>query len=262
MRFPAVVLPGVLVLAGAVYFFARAKENPGLWPNGVRQGQSAPALAEDQLADDSDRELVRSLLETRDLTEDQASSLLGAAGRRYMRRKLAYAKAKQAVDAGKAAPATLDLLRQDMESARKVCDLDESLGPRAREIIAQADSEMERRLAFIPSTMVGLAERFDGVGTFTETDLGQMEQAFQTRFGRPMPISTRGDSAVHRAMGFDHRGRFDLAVNPYQPEGVWARRYLTDKHVTFFAFRSAVPGKATGAHIHIGPASTHRAPNS
>ena len=69
-------------------------------------------------------------------------------------------------------------------------------------------------------------------------------------------------SAVHRAMGFDHHGRFDLAVSPSQPEGVWARRYLTEKHVTFFAFRSAVPGRATGAHIHIGPASTHRAPKS
>jgi hypothetical protein len=61
-------------------------------------------------------------------------------------------------------------------------------------------------------------------------------------------------------MGFDHRGRFDVAVGPSQPEGVWARRYLTEKHVTFLAFRSAVPGQATGAHIHIGPPSSHRAP--
>jgi hypothetical protein len=63
-------------------------------------------------------------------------------------------------------------------------------------------------------------------------------------------------------MGFDHRGRFDVALSPSQPQGVWARRYLTEKHVTFFAFRSAVPGKATGAHIHIGPASTRRVPKS
>ena len=82
-----------------------------------------------------------------------------------------------------------------------------------------------------------------------------MEQAYLKHFGKPLPVSTRGDSAVHRAMGFDHHGRFDLAVSPSQPEGVWARRYLTEKHVTFFAFRSAVPGKATGAHIHIGPPS-------
>ena len=32
--------------------------------------------------------------------------------------------------------------------------------------------------------------------------------------------------------------------------------YLLDRHIPYFAFRQAVPGKATGAHIHIGPMST------
>jgi hypothetical protein len=66
-----------------------------------------------------------------------------------------------------------------------------------------------------------------------------------------------GDTAVHRALGFDHRGRVDLAINPDQPEGVWLREYLTANKIPFFAFRQAVPGKATGAHIHLGPMSTH-----
>ena len=41
---------------------------------------------------------------------------------------------------------------------------------------------------------------------------------------------------------------------------LWARRYLIGKNFSFFAFRTAVPGMATGAHIHIGPGSAHRAP--
>jgi hypothetical protein len=264
MRYPAVVVPGILVLAGAFYFFARAKETPGRWADGSHLDQPAPALTGDLLDDEADRELVRSLLESKDLTEDQSNALVRAAGRRYMRRKQAFATARQAVDAGKAAAGVLEPLRQDMDSARKVCDVAESLGRRTQDMAAtaQADWELERRLAYIPSTMVGLAERFDGVSEFTEKDLGTMEQAFLTHFGKPMPISARGDSAVHRTMGFDHRGRFDVAVSPSQPEGVWVRRYLTEKHVTFFAFRSAVPGRATGAHIHIGPASGHRTPNS
>jgi hypothetical protein len=263
MRFPAVVVPGILLLAGALYFFAKTKEDPGRWV-AAQLDQPAPAPTADLLADDADRELVHTLLETKNLTEDQANSLVRAAGRRYMRRKLAYAAARQSVDAGKAADSVLDPLRRDMESARKVCDVAESLGPRSQEMaaIAQANWELERRLAYIPSSMVGLTERFDGVSAFTEADLGEMEQSFLKQFGKPLPVSTRGDSAVHRAMGFDHRGRFDVALSPSQPEGVWARRYLTEKHVTFFAFRSAVPGRATGAHIHIGPASTHRAPRS
>ena len=41
-----------------------------------------------------------------------------------------------------------------------------------------------------------------------------------------------------------------------QPEGVWLREYLSGKDIPYFAFRRAVPGKATGAHIHLGPMST------
>jgi len=57
-------------------------------------------------------------------------------------------------------------------------------------------------------------------------------------------------------MGFDHRGRFDVALNPGGAEGAWVRRYLTAKRVLFLAFRGAVRGQATGAHIHIGKPST------
>jgi hypothetical protein len=37
---------------------------------------------------------------------------------------------------------------------------------------------------------------------------------------------------------------------------VWLRAYLAAKEIPYYAFRAAVPGKATGAHIHIGPGST------
>ena len=59
--------------------------------------------------------------------------------------------------------------------------------------MAQADWELERRLAYVPSGMVGLVERFDGAAAFTEADLGEMERAFQKHFGKPLPVSTRGD---------------------------------------------------------------------
>src|ERR1035441_9136723 len=102
MRFPAVVVPTILLLAGAVYFFARAKENPGRWADRSPFDQPAPAPAKDSVDDECDRALVRTLLETPELNQTQANTLLSAAGRRYMRRKLAYAEARQAVDAGRA----------------------------------------------------------------------------------------------------------------------------------------------------------------
>jgi len=69
-------------------------------------------------------------------------------------------------------------------------------------------------------------------------------------------VSARGETAVHRALGFDHRGRLDVAVSPDSSEGKWLREYLAANSIPFFAFRAAVAGKATAPHIHVGPEST------
>ena len=64
------------------------------------------------------------------------------------------------------------------------------------------------------------------------------------------------ESIGKMALGFDHRGRVDVAVTPHQPEGNWLMSYLRSRRIPFFAFRAAVAQQATGAHIHVGPGST------
>jgi hypothetical protein len=104
---------------------------------------------------------------------------------------------------------------------------------------------------------IGKMEHFEGLGTFDETrDLQVIEKAFEAEFDRPLPISADGETEVHRALGLDHRGRIDVAINPRAPEGIWLRRYLRSRKIPYYAFTSAVAGKATAAHIHIGPGST------
>jgi hypothetical protein len=49
----------------------------------------------------------------------------------------------------------------------------------------------------------------------------------------------------------------DVAVQPDSPEGEALMAYLRSQGIPFIAFRHAVPGSATGAHIHIGRPS-HR----
>jgi hypothetical protein len=56
-------------------------------------------------------------------------------------------------------------------------------------------------------------------------------------------------------MGFDHTGRLDVALSPDQAEGMWLCSFLRSMGIPFYGFRGAIAGKATGAHIHIGPAS-------
>src|SRR5262249_23615442 len=75
---------------------------------------------------------------------------------------------------------------------------------------------------------------------------------FLSRFGERMPISAYGQTATHDRLGFDHRNSVDVAVHPDSAEGQGLMAYLKTNGIPFIAFRHAVTGSATGAHIHIG----------
>jgi hypothetical protein len=214
--------------------------------------------AEDDLADRQDTGLLRKSLVTRDLTEAQADEMVAASNRRFERRKKAYEEARKLVDAKVAPQLSLGTLLLDLDLARKEYDLAESRARLIREIadMARAEEAMENQLSESAAAAAGVADRFDGDGVFTPAIFSQIDSAFQARFGKPLPVSAMGETEVHRALGFDHRGRVDVAIHPDTPEGIWLRQYLTTKGIPYFAFRQAVPGKATGAHIHLGPMST------
>jgi hypothetical protein len=214
--------------------------------------------AEERIADAEDEAFLRKTLYGSDLTAEQADEMIAATGRRFERREKAYDEAKKLVDAGVAPELSLDTYIRDMDMARKECELADSRARLTQEIadMARAEEALETRLAEHPSEAPELAERYDGDGVFTPATFTHVEAAFEQHFGKPMPVSAMGETAVHRALGFDHRGRVDVAIYPDTPEGVWLRDYLTSHHIPYFAFRHAVPGKATGAHIHIGPMST------
>lgn len=97
-------------------------------------------------------------------------------------------------------------------------------------------------------------------GAFRPTDIAMVKIAYQKEFSRTLPLSASGETTTHRALGLNHRNRVDVAVNPAHPEGVWLRRFLAAHRIPYFAFWRASPGRATAAHIHIGPPSTRYAP--
>ena len=51
-----------------------------------------------------------------------------------------------------------------------------------------------------------LGQRFDGNGIFNSQIFRRVEVAFEGRFGHPLPVSANGETAVHRAMGFEPVG--------------------------------------------------------
>jgi hypothetical protein len=215
--------------------------------------------AQDAVADAMDGAEIRKSTSSADLTEEQAEQLVGAANRRFERRKSAFEEAKTQFDAGIAPRNLLEDLGIQLDYARKERDLAETRADLARQAAAMAEAEaaafQARSVGHAPET-ASVAERYDGDGVFTPAIFASIQTAFENRFGKALPVSANGDTAVHRALGFDHRGRIDVAVRPDQPEGIWLRDYLRTHKIPYFAFSQAVPGKATGAHIHLGPMST------
>jgi hypothetical protein len=94
--------------------------------------------------------------------------------------------------------------------------------------------------------------RYAGSTTWRVFDIAKVESFFGGRFGRSLPISALGQTSVHDRMGLDHRASVDIAIHPDSAEGQSLIAYLRSMGIPFIAFRQAVPGAATGAHIHIG----------
>jgi len=97
--------------------------------------------------------------------------------------------------------------------------------------------------------------RYRGAARWSLAEATKIQNFFARRFGRPLPVSAWGQTPLHDRLGFDHHEALDVAVAPDSPEGAALMAYLRSAGYSFMAFRGAVAGEATGAHIHIGEAS-------
>jgi len=191
------------------------------------------------------------------------NDMVAAAQRRLDRQQARLDASRRLVDQGITAQSSLAAPQQELTTRRMDLDLARSRARLMGELAALAKFEkssaeiqdatrIEYRDMFGPGM-----EHFEGSGTFQQSrDLKPLALAFQKKFDHPLPISAAGETGLHRALGFDHSGRVDVAINPADPEGVWLRRYLKSRQIPYYAFTRAIPGKATAAHIHIGPGST------
>jgi hypothetical protein len=214
--------------------------------------------AQAELADAEDNMILRRTLygtvRVEDFTKDQSQQMVEAAERLVARQQERYGQAQQLVTEGVMARATLGALLEDLEFRRKALDLARFRAKLVEEIeeYARAEEELDPDVPLPPRRTI---ERYDGTGIFTDVDFARIATAFQRQFYKPLPVSAKGATATHRAMGFDHRGRVDVALNPDQREGVWLINYLRRAKIPYYAFRAAVRGKATAPHIHLGPPS-------
>jgi hypothetical protein len=94
--------------------------------------------------------------------------------------------------------------------------------------------------------------RYTGAGSWVLSQAGKIENFFQETFKRPLPIAVFGQGAIHNQWRLDHRNAMDINLNPDGAEGQALMQYLRSNGIPFSAFRGAIPGVATGPHIHIG----------
>ena len=94
--------------------------------------------------------------------------------------------------------------------------------------------------------------RFNGPFKWSIAEAPRVERFFSQTFGRRLPVTALGQSATHNRLGFDHRDSIDIGLHPDSGEGQALINYLRKSGIPFLAFRGAVPGTATGPHIHVG----------
>jgi hypothetical protein len=101
-------------------------------------------------------------------------------------------------------------------------------------------------------TQTAELSRFNGGFKWSIKEAPRIEKFFAQTFGRSLPVTALGQSHTHNRLGFDHRDSIDVGLHPDSAEGRTLIDYLRSSGIPFLAFRQAVPGTATGPHIHIG----------
>jgi len=164
------------------------------------------------------------------------------------------------------------LLEEDLISRAELREAELALEKTVREIeqvkrwiledeIAITEATLRDELMRLPALAVGgysesvTLVRFNGGARWSLADAPKIERFFAQMFGRALPITAFGQTGTHDRLRFDHRNAIDVAVHPDSSEGRSLLAYLRQSGIPFVAFRGAVAGSSTGAHIHIGQPS-------
>lgn len=99
--------------------------------------------------------------------------------------------------------------------------------------------------------------RYAGVPGWGLGGAWKVQRFFSDTFKRELPVAVFGQGAIHDRWRLDHRNAMDVTLHPDSPEGQALLGFLQKNGIPYLAFRSAIPGTATGPHIHIGRPS-HR----
>jgi hypothetical protein len=237
----------LVVLAGALLLAAPAAP---AW--GQARAIRPPAAARAPLDAEAAAALARERAETVRRLQGYRASLEGllplyAADVTHAAQRLEERRARHR--AGEASEAEVDEALRAHEAARAThAELGERLAE-AERLVAEALA-LQTLAAGPPAD--GSLIAGEGRAGWSLAQAAAIQRFFQQRFGRPLPLSAFGQTPLHTRLAFDHGDAMDVALHPDSPEGRVLIAHLRATSTPFLAFRSRVPGAATGAHIHIG----------
>ena len=122
-----------------------------------------------------------------------------------------------------------------------------------------ANEQINKNLSLAKQRLVRTAAftRYTGAGGWTIGEAWKIQRFFSDTFKKQLPIAVFGQGAIHDRWRLDHRNAMDIQLHPDGIEGRALLDFLQKNGIPYLAFRSAIPGTATGPHIHIGRPS-HR----
>lgn len=140
---------------------------------------------------------------------------------------------------------------------RQMTDADAQVAAIFLETEAEKTISKNLRLARRSLVRTTAFTRYTGVSGWGIAEAWKIQRFFSDTFKRELPIAVFGQGAIHERWRLDHRNAMDVSLHPDSAEGRALLDFLQKNGIPYLAFRSAVPGAATGPHIHIGRPS-HR----
>jgi len=124
---------------------------------------------------------------------------------------------------------------------------------------AEANEQIAKNLRLAKQGLVRTSAftRYTGAGGWNLGDSWKIQRFFYDTFSKQLPIAVFGQGPIHDRWRLDHRNAMDIQLHPDGVEGRALLEFLQKNGIPYLAFRSAIPGTATGPHIHIGRPS-HR----
>ena len=123
----------------------------------------------------------------------------------------------------------------------------------------EAEREIAKNLRLARQSLVRTSSftRYTGAGSWVIGEAWKVQRFFSDTFNKQLPIAVFGQGAIHDRWRLDHRNAMDISLHPDSVEGQALLNFLQKNGIPYLAFRAAIPGTATGPHIHIGRPS-HR----